>query len=61
MAVCLAVCEIFTVKERCDLENRVIGFVRGHWKWHHLIDQNWYTIRHYGYSYNGIESRIMVY
>ena len=38
MAVSLAVCEIFSVKEWCDLENRVI-FVQGHWKWHHLIDR----------------------
>jgi len=36
MAVSVAVCEIFSVKEWCDLENRV-GFVQGHWKWHHLI------------------------
>jgi len=38
MAVSVAVCEIFNVKEWCDLENRV-GFVQGHWKWHHLIDR----------------------
>jgi len=35
MAVSVAVCEIFSVKEWCDLENRV----QGHWKWHHLIDR----------------------
>jgi len=33
----LAVCEIFSVKEWCDLENRV-RVVQGTWKWHHLID-----------------------
>ena len=38
MAVYVAVCEIFSVKEWCDLENRV-RFVQGHWKWHHLIDR----------------------
>ena len=36
MVVSVAVCEIFSVKEWCDLEN---GFVQGHWKWHHLIDR----------------------
>jgi len=39
MAVSAAVCEIFSVKEWCDLENR-LGFVEGHWKWHHLIDRD---------------------
>jgi len=38
MVVSLAVCEIFSVKEWCDLENRS-GFVQGQWKWHHLIDR----------------------
>jgi len=37
MAVSLSVCETFSVKEWCDLENRS-GFVQGHWKWHYLID-----------------------
>ena len=39
-AVSVAVCEIglFSVKDWCDLENR-LGFVQGHWKWHHLIDR----------------------
>jgi len=36
MAVSIAVCDIFGVKEWPDLENRV-RFVQGHWKWHHLI------------------------
>jgi len=31
MTVSVAVCEIFSVKEWCDLENRV-RFIRGHWK-----------------------------
>jgi len=41
MAVSVTVCEIFSVKEWFDLENRVrnLGFVQGHWKWHHLIDR----------------------
>ena len=39
MAVSVAVCEIFGIKEWCDLENGVIGFVQGHWKWHYLIDR----------------------
>jgi len=38
MAVSIAVCEIFSVKEWCDLE-KGLGFVQGHWKWHHLIDR----------------------
>ena len=38
MAVSVAVCEIFTVKEWCDLENRVRVRSRS-WKWHHLIDR----------------------
>jgi len=38
MAVSVAVCEIFSVKEWCDLEKE-LGFVQGHWKWHHLIDR----------------------
>ena len=37
MAISVAVCEIFSIKELCDLESR-FGFVQGHWKWHHLID-----------------------
>ena len=36
MAVSVAVCDIFDIKEWPDLENRVR--VQGHWKWHHLID-----------------------
>ena len=40
VTVSVAVCEIFSVKEWCDLENRVsTEFVQGHWKWHHLIDR----------------------
>ena len=39
-AVSVVVCEIFSVKEWCDLENKVsLGFIQGHWKWHHLIDR----------------------
>ena len=38
MVVSVAVCEIFSVEEWCDLENGV-GFAQGHWKWHHLIDR----------------------
>jgi len=34
MAVSVAVCEIFSVKEWRDLEDGV-RFVQGHWKWHH--------------------------
>ena len=37
MAVSVAVCNIFSVKEWCDLETG-LGFVQGHWKWHELID-----------------------
>ena len=37
MVVSVAVCEIFSVKEWCDLENkvRVRSSLQGHWKWHH--------------------------
>jgi len=37
MAVSVAVCEIFSIKEWRDLENRG-RFVQGHMKWHHLND-----------------------
>jgi len=38
MAVSVAVCDIFSVKEWPDLKTG-LGFVQGHWKWHHLIDR----------------------
>ena len=38
MAVSVAVCEIFSVKEWCELEIRA-RFVQGYWKWQHLIDR----------------------
>jgi len=38
MAVSVAVCEIFSVKEWRDLELG-LGFVQGHWKRHQLIDR----------------------
>jgi len=38
MAVSVAVCEIFSVKEWCDFKTG-LGFVQGHWKWHRLIDR----------------------
>jgi len=34
MAVSVAVCDIFNVKEWPDLEIG-LGFIQGHWKWHH--------------------------
>jgi len=37
MAVSVAVCEIFSAKEWCDLKNKV-RVVQDHWKRHHLID-----------------------
>jgi len=33
MAVSVAVCDIFNVKQWPDLETG-LGFVQGHWKWH---------------------------
>ena len=44
MAVSVAVCEIFSVKEWCDLENRVRVRSRSlemapFDRWHHLIDR----------------------
>jgi len=64
MAVSVAVCEIFSVKEWCDLEKR-LGFVHGHWKWHHLIDLirvpirlPWrYLVSFMRYSYLLVENR----
>jgi len=44
MTVSVAVCEIFSVKEWCNLETG-LGFVEGHWKWHHLIDRIRVSIR----------------
>jgi len=44
MAVSVAVCDIFSVKEWCDLENGV-RVCLGHWKWHHLIDRILVPIR----------------
>ena len=38
MAVSVAVCDTFNVKEWPDFETG-LGFVQGHWKWHHLIDR----------------------
>jgi len=37
MTVSVVVCEIFSIKEWCDLENRV-KVIQAHCKWHHLID-----------------------
>ena len=34
MAVSVAVCDIFNVKQWPDLKTG-LGFVQGHWKWHH--------------------------
>ena len=39
MAVSVAVCEIFSVKNDVTLKT-VLGFVQDHWKWHHLIDRD---------------------
>ena len=44
MVVSVAVCEIFSVKEWCDLGTG-LGFVQGHWKWHHLIERTRVPIR----------------
>jgi len=38
MAVSVAVCDIFSVREWPDLETG-LGFVQGHWKWYQLIDR----------------------
>jgi len=37
MAVCVAVCENLASKSGVTLKTG-LGFVHGHWKWHHLID-----------------------
>jgi len=44
MTVSVAVCEIFSVKMCCDLENRV-RVRSSHWKWHHSIDRIQIPIR----------------
>jgi len=44
-AVSVAVCEIFSAKEWCDLENRVRVRSRSLEKRHHLIDHIRVTIR----------------
>ena len=38
MAVSVAVCDIFSVKEWPVLKTG-LGFIQGHWKWHDLIDR----------------------
>ena len=38
MAVSVAVCGIFSVKEWPTLKIG-LGFILGHWKWHQLIDR----------------------
>ena len=38
MAVSVAVCDIFSVKECLTLKTG-LGFVQGHRKWHQLIDR----------------------
>ena len=37
LAVSVAVCEILAPKSGVTLKTG-LGFVQGHWKWHHLID-----------------------
>jgi len=37
VSVCRTVYEIFSVKERRDLETK-LGIVQGHWKWRRSID-----------------------
>jgi len=37
VAVSVAICEIFSVEELCDLKTG-LGFVQGHWKLHRLLD-----------------------
>jgi len=41
VAVSVAVCEIFSVKEWRDLDKLTtrLGVFQGHWKWHRLIDR----------------------
>jgi len=38
MAVSVAVCEIYSVKNGVTLKTG-LEFVQGHWKWHNLIDR----------------------
>jgi len=43
MSVCRTVSEIFSIKERCDLETGAKGR-SGHWKWRCSIDHIWIFI-----------------
>jgi len=38
VAVFVAICKIFSVEDGVTLKTG-LGFVHGHWKWHHLIDR----------------------
>jgi len=38
MAVSVAVCDIFSVKNGLTLKTG-LGFIQGHWKWHQLNDR----------------------
>ena len=44
MAVSVAVCEIFCVKDGVTLKTG-LEFVQSHWNWHHLIDRILVPIR----------------
>jgi len=38
IAVSVTVCEILALKNGVTVKTK-LGFVQGHWKWHHLIDR----------------------
>jgi len=38
MTVFAVILEIFSVKNGLTLKTG-LGFIQGHWKWHHLIDR----------------------
>ena len=39
MGVSVAVCEIYLAPKSGVTLKKGLGFVQGHWKWHHLIDR----------------------
>jgi len=45
MAESVAVCEIFSARDYSVTLKTGLGFVQGHWKWHHLIDRIRVSIR----------------
>ena len=39
MAISVAVCDIYLASKNGLTLKTGLGFIQGHWKWHHLIDR----------------------